>query len=149
MTKIFAAAALSLVIILAVSFGVGVLGELNQFHHVVLASVTLPAPAELHQFDHIVLATATIPALEPRLYRVEEVCKILAIGTTTLYALIAKGELDAVKIGNKTRGARGTRITAESVQRLLQAAPKAEITGKYLTLKTRRKLAREQGVSRA
>jgi hypothetical protein len=56
-----------------------------------------------------------------------------------------QGELTAIKIGNKTRSSRGTRITAKSVEAFLASAPKVEITGKsYLTLKTRRRLAREQ-----
>ena len=79
-----------------------------------------------------------------------EVCRILSIRPTTVYKLIAGGELDARKIGSGTRGGRGTRITAESVHRLLAAAPKVEITGRsYLTLKTRRRLANEQAASGA
>jgi excisionase family DNA binding protein len=99
---------------------------------------------------HVVLAAAAIPAVEPALFTVAEVCRILSIRPTTIYKLIALGELDARKVGCGTRGGRGTRITAESVRRLLAAAPKVEITGKsYLTLKTRRRLAREQQASGA
>jgi len=132
MKKIVLAAALSLTVILATSFG-------------------LTAPVELHQLHHhVVLAAATIPmAIKPELFTIAEVCRILAVGETTIYKLIARGELTAIKIGNRTRNARGTRITAKSVEALLAAAPKVEITGKsYLTLKTRCRLARkrEQGV---
>ena len=87
-------------------------------------------------------------AVKPELFTIAEVRRILAISSTTVYTLIARGELTAVKIGNRTRNARGTRITARSVEALLAAAPKAEIAGKYLTLKTRRRLAREQLIER-
>ena len=130
MKKLILAAALSLTVILAASFGLG-------------------APADLHQLHHIVLAAAAIPmAVKPELFTIAEVRRILAISNTTVYTLIARGELTAVKIGNRTRNARGTRITARSVEALLAAAPKAEIAGKYLTLKTRRRLAREQLIER-
>jgi excisionase family DNA binding protein len=101
------------------------------------------APGELH---HAVIAAAAIPmAVKPELFTIAQVCRILAVGKTTIYKMIARRELTAVKIGNKTRSARGTRITAKSVEALLASAPKIEITGKsYLTLKTRRRLAREQ-----
>src|SRR5262245_13550561 len=129
MNKILVAAALSVAVVLALSCGTGA------------------APGELH---HVVLAAAAIPAVEPALFTVADVCKLLSIRPTTVYKLIALGELDARKIGSGTRGARGTRITADSVNRLLAAAPKVEITGKsYLTLKTRRRLAREQAASGA
>jgi excisionase family DNA binding protein len=122
-------AALSLAVILAASFALGTPVELHQ----------------LHQLHHIGLAAAALPAVKPELFTIAEVCRVLAVGPTTIYKLIARGELTAIKIGNKTRSARGTRITAKSVEALLAAAPKAEITGKYLSLKTRRRLAREQG----
>ena len=119
------------------------------FAGILAASSGLGTPSELHQLHHIVLAAAAIPmAVKPELFTIAEVCKILAISNTTVYTLIARGELTAVKIGNKTRNARGTRITARSVEALLAAAPKAEIAGKYLTLKTRRRLAREQLIER-
>ena len=121
-------AALSLAVILAASFALGTPTELHQ----------------LHQLHHIVLAAAAIPAVKAELFKISETCRILAVSPTTIYKMIATGGLDAIKIGNKTRSARGTRITAKSVEALLAAAPKVEITGKsYLTLKTRR-LAREQ-----
>jgi excisionase family DNA binding protein len=125
MKKIVVAAALLFVAVLTASFDLA------------------GAPGELH---HVVIAAAAIPmAVKPELFTIPEVCRILAVGQTTIYKLIARGELTAVKIGNKTRSARGTRITAKSVEVLLAAAPKVEITGKsYLTLKTRRRLAREQ-----
>jgi excisionase family DNA binding protein len=142
MKKILAAAALLVVIAAsaALSMGISPLAVLTASSGVGTAS----------DLQHIVLAVAVMPmAVSPALYTVAEVCRILSIRTTTVYTLIAKGELDAVKIGSGTRGGRGTRITAKSVEALLAAAPKAEITGKYLTLKTRRRLAREreQGVA--
>jgi len=129
MQKISIAAAISLSVILAAALALG---------------ASAAASFDLHQVQHIVLAAAAIPAIKPELFTVAEVCRVLAIHETTVYTLIARGELTAIKIGNKTRNARGTRIAAKSVEALLAAAPKVEITGKsYLTLKTRRRLARE------
>jgi excisionase family DNA binding protein len=134
MKKIIVPATLSLAIILGALVASGFPA----------ASVALGAPVELHQLHHIVLAAA-IPAVKAELYTIPDVCRILAVRETTIYKLIAMGELIAIKIGNKTAKARGTRITAKSVDALLAAAPKVEITGKsYLTMKTRRRLAREQ-----
>jgi excisionase family DNA binding protein len=123
---LIAALLFAAVLVLAPSSSIGILDEL---------------------YHHLVLATAAVPmAVQPQLFTVSEVCTLLSIRTTTVYSLIAKGDLDAIKIGSGTRFGRGTRITAQSVQRLLAAAPKVEIKGKsYLTLKTRRRLAREQG----
>ena len=137
MQKISIVAAISLAIILAAAFALGA-----------------PAAASfgLHQAQYIILAAAAIPAVKPELFTIADVCRVLAIHETTVYTLIARGELTAIKIGNKTRNARGTRITAKSVEALLAAAPKVEVTGKsYLSLKTRRRLARERelGVSGA
>jgi excisionase family DNA binding protein len=139
MKKIIVVAVLSLAVVLGAVCAPGA----------PVASFGFAAPVELHQLDHTVLAAAAIPAIKPELFTIAEVCRILAIGQTTIYKLIARGELTAIKIGNKTRSARGTRITAKSVEALLAAAPKVEITGKYLTLKTRRRLAREQAGQRA
>jgi excisionase family DNA binding protein len=116
MKIILAAAALLLAIVLAASSGVAPHGEL----HVVLA------------------AAAILMAGKPELFTVAEACKILSVSKVTVYKLVSVGQLDARKVLN------GTRITAKSVEALLAAAPKAEITGKYISLKTRRRLAREQ-----
>jgi excisionase family DNA binding protein len=106
------------------------------FAIVVAASSGIDPHGELH---HVVLAAAAIPmAGKPELFTVAEACKILSVSKVTVYKLISIGQLDARKVLN------GTRITAKSVEALLAAAPKAEITGKYLSLKTRRRLAREQ-----
>lgn len=45
---------------------------------------------------------------QPLLLRVPEVCELLAVGRSTVYLLMARGELDAVHIG------RSVRITTES-----------------------------------
>jgi excisionase family DNA binding protein len=85
------------------------------------------------------MKTAAIPmARKPELFTVTEACKILSVSKVTVYKLISIGQLDARKV------LAGTRITAKSVEALVAAAPKAKITGKYLSLKTRRRLAREQ-----
>jgi len=52
--------------------------------------------------------TATIRAArelvrpnEPLAYRVDEFCRVVGLGRTTVYALIAQGKLASVKIGNR------------------------------------------------
>lgn len=66
------------------------------------------------------LATTTPPAL---LLRVPEVCELLAIGRSTVYLLLARGELDAVHIG------RSVRITTESAVAYVELR---KSTGRFL-----------------
>jgi excisionase family DNA binding protein len=107
----------------------------------VAALTAIPgAPAtELH---HIVLLAATAPiaaVVRPELYTRAEACRVLSISMSTLYVLMAKGELKAIKILGATR------ITAESVGKLLAAAPQAEMSNYYVTPRThRRRRARER-----
>lgn len=42
------------------------------------------------------------PSLEPLAYSVSEACRVTSIGRTRLYALIAEGQLQVRKIGNRT-----------------------------------------------
>ena len=54
------------------------------------------------------------PHPSPRLgYRINELCAVIGLGRTTIYALIASGQLDVVRVG------RCTIVKAESVQALL------------------------------
>jgi len=46
----------------------------------------------------------------PILLRVPEACQVLAVGRSTIYVLMAEGDLDVVHIG------RSVRITAESIE---------------------------------
>ena len=48
-------------------------------------------------------------SVPPLLLRVPEACEALAIGRSTIYVLMAQGDLDVVHIG------RSVRITAESI----------------------------------
>ncbi len=38
---------------------------------------------------------------EPLAYRVNEFCRVVGLGRTTVYALIAEGKLATVKVGNR------------------------------------------------
>ena len=82
MQKISIVAAISLAIILAAAFALGA-----------------PAAASfgLHQAQYIILAAAAIPAVKPELFTIADVCRVLAIHETTVYTLIARGELTAIK----------------------------------------------------
>jgi helix-turn-helix protein len=50
--------------------------------------------------------------------------RVLGVGRSLVYELIGRGDLDARKIGNRTV------ITADSIRRLLTAAPRASVRGK-------------------
>ena len=39
--------------------------------------------------------------LEPLAYRIEDFCRVVGLGRTTVYALISDRKLDTVKIGNR------------------------------------------------
>ncbi|KWV95652.1 MULTISPECIES: helix-turn-helix domain-containing protein [unclassified Erythrobacter] len=42
------------------------------------------------------------PVIEPIAMRVPEACRYLGIGRSTLYVLIARGEIEIVKLGSST-----------------------------------------------
>ncbi len=52
--------------------------------------------------------------VSPRLLRIPEVARVLAVGRTTVYGLIASGELIQVHVG------RAVRVTAESVDQFVR-----------------------------
>src|SRR5262249_176889 len=58
-------------------------------------------------------------SVEPALHTIQNTCKILGCGRSTVYELIGKGRLDARKILTATR------ITDESIRALISSAPKA------------------------
>ena len=93
--------------------------------------------------DQVILAAVPVAAakVEVALYTIPQVCERLCIGRSTAYALIGRGDLEAVKL----KGLDITRVTAKSVDRLLGAATKAHIADSYGTVKaTRRRLARSR-----
>lgn len=47
----------------------------------------------------------------PLLYRIQEAMRLLSVSRTTIYRMIGKGDLIAVKLGTATR------ITADSLQK--------------------------------
>lgn len=53
--------------------------------------------------------------MEQVLYRVSSVMKKLDVCRATIYRMVARGELDLVKIGTATR------ITSESIDRVISA----------------------------
>lgn len=67
------------------------------------------------------LPSAVSNTAERLAYTIPEATAASGIGRTTLYQLIGDGDLVAIKIGNRTL------ITAESLRKLIEAAPRAEI----------------------
>lgn len=57
------------------------------------------------------------PPVDAALLTVTDAASTLRVGRTTIYTLISRGDLDALKIGSATR------ITRASVARLIQRAP--------------------------
>jgi len=62
-----------------------------------------------------------VMADSPVLLTMNQTAKLLNVGRTSLYRLIERGELDAVRITLTTDEKTATRITNESVRSLLQA----------------------------
>ena len=54
-------------------------------------------------------------AVEPIAVTVKQACEALSLGTTKVYELIGKGDLETVKIG------RATRVKVASIKRLAEA----------------------------
>jgi excisionase family DNA binding protein len=46
-------------------------------------------------------ARETVRPNQPLAYRVNEFCRVVGLGRTTVYALIAEGKLATIKIGNR------------------------------------------------
>lgn len=89
----------------------------------VFAGISEIAFATPHSVD---LLAATIPAaavtvIEPLLVSVAEAANILASSKSEIYQRIARGELDAVKDGYRTK------ITFASLKRCAESRPKARI----------------------
>lgn len=55
----------------------------------------------------------------PRLYRIADVGKLLEISNATIYRMVARGELDLIRLS-----LRSSRITSESVARVLDKSRK-------------------------
>lgn len=53
-------------------------------------------------------------AVEPICVRINDAARMIGIGRTKLYELIATGEVETVKLG------RGTRVTVASLYRLIE-----------------------------
>lgn len=56
----------------------------------------------------------TPPLVEPICVRVNEAARMIGIGRTKLYELIASGEIEAIKLGKSTR------ITTASLHKLIK-----------------------------
>jgi excisionase family DNA binding protein len=98
--------------------------------------VLTPSSLGLHEFHAAIpLAAAAVAAnVEPIFVSVAAAAEILATSRSEIYQKLARGELEAVKDGARTK------ITFESVKRAAAALPKASI--KLYT--PRRGRAREQ-----
>ena len=56
-----------------------------------------------------------------KLFSISEVCRITGLGRTTIYALISRGDLPAVKIGRRTA------VRARDLDRWLATLPEREL----------------------
>jgi hypothetical protein len=85
-----------------------------------------------------VLAMAMVPAanVKAMLHSVADVMAALSCSRSTVYVLINTGQLDAVKVLTATR------ITDESLQRLLAFAPRAQIAGNVEAPQPRKRASR-------
>jgi excisionase family DNA binding protein len=61
------------------------------------------------------------PTIQPALYTINDTMRLIGCCRRTVYELVSRGQLDAVKLLG------GTRITAESLHALIASAPKAKI----------------------
>ena len=63
----------------------------------------------------------TMNKTEERLLRISEVAKILSLGRSKTYQLVAVGELRSVRVG------RSVRVTATSVQQFIRSLVEREV----------------------
>lgn len=56
--------------------------------------------------------------MEPLTLSINEAARVLGLGRTSIYALIADGRLDVVKIGRRTL------VTTDSIHRLIESQSK-------------------------
>jgi excisionase family DNA binding protein len=66
-------------------------------------------------------AMAAAPEIQPALYNINEIAQLLSCSRRTIYELITRGDLEAVKLLYSTK------ITAKSFHALIARAPKAKI----------------------
>ena len=90
-------------------------GELRQ----ALDGVGLASGREAAFFPHVTLlhkghAAERLPPVEPICVKVNDAARMIGVGRTKLYELIAAGEVDVVKLGKSTR------ITTASLRALIQ-----------------------------
>ena len=58
---------------------------------------------------------------QPRLLSVEDAARMLGLGLTSTYNLVARGELNAIKIGDRSL------IPVENIDKFIASRPKAKI----------------------
>jgi len=86
----------------------------------VLGILTLPCLHDVHAATPLAVA-AVAANVEPIFVSVAAAAEILATSRSEIYQRIARGELDAVKDGSRTK------ITYDSVKRVAAALPKANV----------------------
>lgn len=70
---------------------------------------------------HATLNPNSHEKVERLAYTIPDASAVSGIGRTAIYELIGSGELTAIKIGRRTL------VTAASLRRLIESAPKADI----------------------
>ena len=63
------------------------------------------------------------PASVPSLLRINDACRVIGLGRSKLYQLIATGEIEAVKIGTRTL------VPMASLERFIRSLPSMRTTG--------------------
>jgi excisionase family DNA binding protein len=91
---------------------------LDAFEQIMLRPYTLTAEPKKAPIAETKVPAPLIPADEPKLsYTVKEVRKLVGISTATLYKILGRRELRAVKLGNRTL------ILAKDLQEWLNNLP--------------------------
>jgi excisionase family DNA binding protein len=97
---------------------------------IVLADHAIPALGVMNLATAMVgVATVERIALEPLLLSIAQAAEILATSRSEIYQKLARGELEAVKDGSRTK------IKFESVKRVADALPKASVFRLYVSKK--------------
>jgi excisionase family DNA binding protein len=63
------------------------------------------------------------PSGGPALFRINDACRFIGLGRSKLYELIARGEIDVVKIGSRTL------VPMASLQKFVRSLPSIRTTG--------------------
>lgn len=78
----------------------------------------MPTPRPAIEAGHLVLPSS----IEPISMRIPEACRFTGISRSTLYLLIARGEIETIKLGASTL------VLTDSLRRLVESRRKFRVT---------------------